>query len=130
MATAREVGAALRGAAVDALHWSSFNYLDNRDPSSDVPMPTALRAASGLPMITNGGIAQGPDAEAALANGAADIVAVGRPMFANPDWPQMVRAGGKVELVPFDRKYVVRPPLDYGYAYPGEPPVPVWPAEW
>jgi 2,4-dienoyl-CoA reductase-like NADH-dependent reductase (Old Yellow Enzyme family) len=130
VATAREVGAALRGAPVDALHWSSFNWRDNRDPASDVPMPVALRAASGLPMITNGGIAQGGDAEAAIVEGAADMVAVGRPMFANPDWPQMVRAGRPVELVAFDRHYVVRPPLDYGYVYPGEPPVPDWPSVW
>jgi 2,4-dienoyl-CoA reductase-like NADH-dependent reductase (Old Yellow Enzyme family) len=130
VATAREIGAALRGAPIDALHWSSFNWRDNRDPASDVPMPVALRESSGLAMITNGGIAQGGDAEAAIAGGAADMVAVGRPMFANPDWPQMVRAGRPVALVRFDRTYVVRPPLDYGYAYPGEPPVPVWPAEW
>jgi 2,4-dienoyl-CoA reductase-like NADH-dependent reductase (Old Yellow Enzyme family) len=126
VATAREIGLALRGAAVDALHWSSFNYLDNRDPGSDVPMPAALREASGLPMIANGNIAQGPDAEAAIGNGAADIVAVGRPIFANPDWPQMVRSGHAVDLVPFDRKYVVRPPLDFAVTYPGDYTAPAW----
>lgn len=126
VATAREVGAALRGAPVDALHWSSFNYLDNRDPHSDTPMPTALREASGLPMIANGNIAQGADAEAALTSGAADMVAVGRPIFANPDWPQMVRSGHPVDLVAFDRKYVVRPPLDYSIAYPGDYAAPAW----
>ena len=126
VATAREVGAALRGAAIDALHWSSFNYRDNRDPASAVPMPTALREASGLPMIANGGIAQGAEAEAALTDGAADMVAVGRPFFANPDWPQMVRGGHPVDLVPFDRKYVIKPPLDYSYAYPADYAAPDW----
>ncbi len=126
VATAREIGAALKGAEIDALHWSSFGYADNRDPNSDVPMPAALREASGLPMIANGGIAQGPDAEAALTSGAADMVAIGRPIFANPDWPQMVRAGHPVDLVPFDRKYVIKPPLDYGYAYPADYAAPAW----
>ena len=56
-------------------------------------MPAVLRAASGLPMITNGGIADGPQAEAALTSGAADMVAVGRPIFAQPDWPYIVRSG-------------------------------------
>ncbi len=128
--TAQEIGQALRGAPIDALHWSSFNYLDNRDPSSGVPMPTVLRDASGLPMIVNGGISQGPQAEAAITSGAADLVAVGRPLFANPDWPQMVRAGEPVELVPFDRKYVIRPPLDYAFAYAPDYAPPAWPAIW
>lgn len=126
VATAREIGEALRGVEIDALHWSSFGYADNRDPNSDVPMPTALREASGLPMITNGGIAQGPDAEAAIVNGAADLVAIGRPVFANPDWPQMVRSGHTVDLVPFDRKYVIKPALDYSYAYPADYAAPAW----
>jgi 2,4-dienoyl-CoA reductase-like NADH-dependent reductase (Old Yellow Enzyme family) len=128
--TAREVGRALRGAPIDALHWSSFDYLDNRDPDSRVPMPTALREESGLPMIVNGGISQGNEAEAAITGGAGDIVAVGRPMFANPDWPQMVRAGKPIALAPFDRKYVVRPPLDYTYAYAPDYRAPAWPAAW
>ena len=126
VAMAREIGAALKGAAIDALHWSSFGYADNRDPNSGVPMPTALREASGLPMIANGGFAQGPDAEAAIVNGAADMVAVGRPIFANPDWPQMVRSGHPVELVPFDRKYVIKPPIDFAYSYPANYAAPAW----
>src|SRR6201999_1623041 len=77
---ARQIGKVLKGSAADVLHWSSFNYLDNRDPSSTTPMPVALREASGLPLITNGGIADGQQAEAALDSGAADIVAVGRPI--------------------------------------------------
>jgi 2,4-dienoyl-CoA reductase-like NADH-dependent reductase (Old Yellow Enzyme family) len=128
--TAREVGQALRGSAYDALHWASFDYRDNRDPSSNEPMPRVLREASGLPMIVNGGVAQGADAEAAIAAAAGDLVAVGRPMFANPDWPQMVRSGHPVDLVPFDRKYVVKPPLDYAIAYPADYVAPEWPAEW
>ncbi len=126
VATAREIGAALQGSPFDALHWSSFGYADNRDPNSGVPMPTALRETSGLPMIANGGIAQGADAEAAIVNGAADMVAVGRPIFANPDWPQMVRSGHPVDLVPFDRKYVIKPPIDYAYAYPADYAAPAW----
>lgn len=128
--TAREVGQALRDAPIDALHWSSFDYLDNRDPDSRTPIPTALREESGLPMITNGGISQGRQAEAAITQGAADLVAIGRPMFANPDWPQMVRSGETVDLVPFDRKYVIRPPLDYAYAYAPDYVAPDWPASW
>ena len=125
---AEAIGKALKGAAYDALHWSSFNYLDNRYPNDPTPMPTVLRRASGLPVITNGGIADGPSAEAALTSGAADVVAVGRPIFAHPDWAYIVRSGVDYPWLDFDRKYVIQPPLDYGLAYPTGLVDPHWPA--
>ncbi len=115
---ARAVGAALADADVDALHWSSFGWDDNRDPNSDVPIPQAIREASGLPMITNGGISEGEHGERALTTGAADLVAVGRPLFAHPDWPYIIRAGEPYNWIEFDRKYVVKPAYDYTYGYP------------
>ena len=124
---AAAIGAALQGSAYDALHWSSFDYLDNRDPASDMPMPAVLRQASGLPIITNGGIADGAQAEAALTSGATDVVAIGRPLFAHPDWPFIVRSGMPYDWLPFDRKYVIRPPLDYGISYPLALSDPHWP---
>lgn len=124
---AEAVGKALKGSAFDALHWSSFNYLDNRDPNDPTPMATVLRRASGLPVITNGGIADGPGAEAALTSGAADMVAVGRPIFAHPDWAYLVRSGAEYPWMAFDRKYVIQPPLDLGYAYPMGLQDPKWP---
>lgn len=126
-AYAEAIGAALKGSAYDALHWASFNYLDNRQSDDATPMPTVLGHASGLPIITNGGIADGPQAEAALTSGAADVVAIGRPIFAQPDWPYIVRSGVPYDWAPFDRKYVVRPPLDYGIAYPLALTDPNWP---
>ncbi len=128
VATAREIGAALADAPIDALHWSSFNWKDNRDPNSETPMPVALREASGLKVIVNGGIADGADAEAALDAGAGDIVAVGRPMFAHPDWPAIVRSGAPFAFTPFDRRYVIKPPIDYILAYPADYHAPDWPA--
>jgi 2,4-dienoyl-CoA reductase-like NADH-dependent reductase (Old Yellow Enzyme family) len=130
VAYATAIGKALKGSGADALHWASFNYLENRDPNSKTPMPTALRQASGLPMIVNGGIADGPQAEAALTSGAADFVAVGRPMFAQPDWPYIVRSGANYPWAEFDRKYVVRPPLDYALAYPTAIEDPNWTTNW
>ena len=130
VATAREIGSALKGAPVDALHWASFGWKDNGDPTSDVPMPVALKEASGLPMIVNGGIDQGITAEEVLTTGGCDMVAIGRPSFANPDWPQMVRSGQPVNLVPFSRHYVIKPPLDLSIVYPGNIPEPHWPITW
>jgi 2,4-dienoyl-CoA reductase-like NADH-dependent reductase (Old Yellow Enzyme family) len=130
VAYATAIGKALKGSAADALHWASFNYQQNRDATSRTPMPTALREASGLVMIANGGIADGPQAEAALASGAADIVAVGRPIFAQPDWAYIVRSGAPYPWADFDRKYVIRPPLDYGLAYPMALEDPHWTTNW
>ena len=126
-AYAEAVGAALKESAFDALHWASFNYLDNRFPDDPTPMPTVLKRASGKPMITNGGIAEGAQAEAALTSGAADMVALGRPIFAHPDWPYIVRSGVAYPWLPFDRKYVIQPPLDFGHAYPTGLVDPKWP---
>ena len=124
---AEAIGAALQGSAFDALHWSSFDYLTNRQTDDTTPLPTVLRRASGKPMITNGGIADGPQAEAALTSGAADMVAVGRPIFAHPDWPYLVRSGVAYDWLAFDRKYVIQPPLDFGLAYPLGLADPHWP---
>ncbi|MDO8310447.1 MAG: hypothetical protein Q7T25_00760, partial [Sideroxyarcus sp.] len=124
---AEAIGAALKDSAFDALHWSSFDYLSNRQTDSATPMPTVLRMASGKQMVTNGGIADGAQAEAALTSGAADIVAIGRPIFAHPDWPYIVRSGVPYDWLPFDRKYVIQPPLDYSHAYPTGLTDPHWP---
>lgn len=130
VAYARAIGAALKDADVDALHWSSFGWRDNRDPNSNIPLSTVLREASGLPMITNGGIADGVEAEACLTSGGGDMVAIGRPSFTHPDWPYIVRSGVPYNWLPFDRKYVVRPSLDYGHAYPVALVDPKWPTRW
>ncbi len=124
---ARAIGAALTGSAYDALHWASFNYLDNCQGADTTPMSTVLRAASGLPVITNGGIAEGAQAEQALTTGAADMVAIGRPIFAQPDWPFIVRSGVDYPWAEFDRKYVIRPAIDYAIAYPLAVIDPNWP---
>jgi 2,4-dienoyl-CoA reductase-like NADH-dependent reductase (Old Yellow Enzyme family) len=126
-AYAEAIGKALADSAYDALHWASFNYADNRFPEDPTPMPTVLRRASGKPVITNGGIAEGAQAEEALVSGAADMVAIGRPIFAHPDWPYIVRSGAPYPWLPFDRKYVIQPPLDFGHAYPMSLVDPEWP---
>ena len=123
---AEAIGKALRGAAIDAIHWSSFGWRDNRDPNNKTPMSTVIRKASGIPMITNGGIADGAEAEACLKEGGGDMVAIGRQSFTHPDWPYIVRSGAPYNWLPFDRKYVIRPSLDYGIAYPTALQDPKW----
>lgn len=111
VAEAREIGGALRDAPVDALHWASFDWEDTRDPADNEPMPRALRSASGKAVIVNGGVHSRAAADRVLATGAGDMVAVGRPLFANPDWARIVRDCGPAEWVPFERRWVVAPAL-------------------
>ncbi|MEL6204301.1 MAG: NADH:flavin oxidoreductase [Pseudomonadota bacterium] len=126
VAYAREVGTALADCAADALHWSSFNWQDNRDPTSDVPMPKAIGDASGKPMLVNGGIMDGVTSEAVFEAGAGDAAVVGRPLFAHPDWPHIIRSGMPYDWAEFDRKYVIQAPVDLAVAYPADRRVPSW----
>ncbi len=79
------------------------------------------RQLSGLPVSAAGGItystsvgeslmgaesqlADPIEAVQALADGTADLIAVGRAMVANPDWGDKIRSGRWRELVPFTRE--------------------------
>ena len=73
---AEEIGAALADCSADALHWSSFDWQDNRDPSSSIPMPKVIRSFSKKPMLVNGDT-DGKDAKLVLDTEAGDAVVVG-----------------------------------------------------
>ncbi len=126
LAYARSVGHALADVEADALHWSSFAWKDNRASDGRTPIPQVIREASGKPMIVNGGIAEGADAAEVLKSGAGDFVAVGRPLFAHPDWPHIIRSGEPYAWTPFDRRYVIKPPNDLALAYPSDLPKLDW----
>jgi N-ethylmaleimide reductase len=115
---ARAVGHALKDVDADALHWSSFNWKDNRAKDDATPMPKVLRKASGKHVIVNGGISEGSHAEEVITSEAGDCVAIGRRLFAHPDWPHIIRSGETYPWLPFDRKYVIKPPYDYAHGYP------------
>lgn len=106
---AQEIGAALRDTPIDALHWASFDWADTRDPTNADPIPAVLRRESGKPVIANGGIHEPETAEAILAGGVADMVAIGRPLLANPDWPKLVHDPERPRWVPFERRWVIDP---------------------
>ncbi len=123
---ARAVGAALADCEADALHWSSFDWTDNRDPDADDPMPKVITRASGKPMLVNGGIMDGAGSEAVFEAGAGDAAVVGRPLFAHPDWPHIIRSGMDYPWTEFDRKYVIHAPVDLAVSYPADRRVPNW----
>lgn len=57
-----------------------------RTPGFQVPMAEAIRHGAGVPTVAVGLILTPEDAEAVLAGGKADIVALGRPFLVDPNW--------------------------------------------
>lgn len=70
-----------------------------RNAADSASVRAALRAAGhSQPVITAGGVASFAQAEALLADGAADVVAAARQSLADPDWFRKVREGRGAEV--------------------------------
>ncbi len=65
-----------------------------------VHLAAAIKKAVNIPVAAVGRIKTPEFAEAILAEGRADIVAVGRQLIADPYWPAKVAAGKAAEIVP------------------------------
>lgn len=96
-------GHALRARGCDFLHVSSGGVSPRQripvGPGYQVPLAEKLRAAVGLPTIAVGLITEPAQAEAVIAEGRADAVALARAMLFNPHWPWQAAAalGGQVQ---------------------------------
>ncbi len=91
----------LVAAGADALHVSlglGWTGLDKViDPMSSpegwrLPYARRLREASGVPVIAVGQIRLPETAERAVRDGDADLIALGRPLLADPEWANKARA--------------------------------------
>jgi len=65
-----------------------------------LPYARRLREAGGVPVIGVGQIRWPQTAEAALIRGDADLIALGRPSLADPDWPLKAESGRWREIRP------------------------------
>jgi len=94
-------------AGADALHVTGGHYRSTPHraimiPPMDLPEATFLdlaariKADAGVPVIAVGRLGDPAIAEAAVADGKADFVALGRTLLADPEWPEKVRAGRAV----------------------------------
>lgn len=99
----------LAQAGCDALHVStgaiegSLNKIV--DPMSAgegwrFPLGRRLRSASGLPIIAVGPVRWPGTAERALVAGDADLIALGRPLLADPHWARKAQAGRLEAITP------------------------------
>jgi 2,4-dienoyl-CoA reductase-like NADH-dependent reductase (Old Yellow Enzyme family) len=102
------VARALADHGVDILHVSAGTYrvMERRIPpmylenESFARYAGILRKACGLPVIASGTIHDMQEAARLVASGEADLVALARPMFADPDLPGKVLDGRPEEVLP------------------------------
>lgn len=102
------ISVTLERAGVDALHVSAGaygSYVQGRmiSPMSVpdaplAPLAEAIRAAVKIPVIAVNKIRTPELAEDLLAYGVADFIALGRPLLADPDWPQKASAGRLADI--------------------------------
>jgi 2,4-dienoyl-CoA reductase-like NADH-dependent reductase (Old Yellow Enzyme family) len=113
--------ARLVDAGVDAFHCSSRRFWDAEFAGSNLNLAGWTKKLTGLPTVTVGSVTLNEefmttfrsDEGAAvtgldelverLARGEFDLVALGRALIVNPDWPKQVRDGKIGELRPFHR---------------------------
>jgi 2,4-dienoyl-CoA reductase-like NADH-dependent reductase (Old Yellow Enzyme family) len=108
---------------VDLFHLSTRRYAEPAFAGSELPLAGLTRKLAGRPVITVGSVglndakqqvgwetdgqlavatvAATDDIEARLARAEFDLVAVGRALLANPEWPDKVRAHRLHELAPY-----------------------------
>lgn len=68
---------------------SGMDYVHKRQPirrGHQVPYAAAIRAATDIPTMAVGAILDGPQAERILAEGKADLIAIGRAALHDPHW--------------------------------------------
>lgn len=99
----------LVAAGVDLLHVSiglGYTGMENVIEPMSVPegwrLPYArrIREAAGVPVITVGQIRRPQVAETALAEGDADLIALGRPLLADAQWANKAKAGLDADIRP------------------------------
>ena len=65
---------------------------------ANVYLAAAIKEATGAPVIAVGKLGDPAAAERALASGSCDLVALGRPLLADPWWVQKVQAGRRAAI--------------------------------
>jgi len=96
-----EIAKAVAGFGVDAIRargggWAKVEYeIPNMylPEGTDVHLAEAIKKAVDIPVIAGGKLGNPDLAESVLKEGKADLVAIGRALIADPDWPVKVRTG-------------------------------------
>lgn len=113
-------------AGVDAFHCSTRRFWEPEFEGSDMNLAGWVKKLTGKPTITVGSV--GLDAafteegekefleaspvsidglEKRLADGEFDLVAVGRALIANPEWPQLIKNDQSADLKPYEKEMLM-----------------------
>lgn len=102
-----QLAAALKEAGVDAIDCSSGGLMGRASASQlvhklgyQVPFAAAIRRGASIPTVAVGLILDGPQAEAILQAGDAELIAIGRAALDDPNWP--LRAQSMLGAEEFD----------------------------
>jgi 2,4-dienoyl-CoA reductase-like NADH-dependent reductase (Old Yellow Enzyme family) len=108
-------------AGVDAFHCSTRRFWEPEFPESDLNLAGWTKKLTGKPAITVGSVTLNEDLMTSFGTtGTAavtgldnllerldrdefDLVAIGRALIVNPNWPAVIRKGALNELLPFNR---------------------------
>ncbi len=102
------IAQALEGMGVQALSVTSgtmcesvpFCLYPTGTPKANLlPMAARIRAAVSLPVVVAGRIRTPQVAREALAEGQADLIGLGRPLLADPDWPRKAQSGDEEAIL-------------------------------
>ncbi len=103
-----EIARALETAGVDAFHIDAGCYETRywalppptQPPGCMVDLAALTKKALKVPVTAGGRLGYPQLAESILQEGKADFVALGRPLLADPDWPNKIREGRPEEIRP------------------------------
>jgi len=103
-----EIARALEKLGVDVLHISGGNYHQRLPRMGTMSLPLApmvwaaeaVKKEVSIPVIASGSINTPELAEEILESGKADFISLGRPLFADPYWPQKAQEGKPEDIRP------------------------------
>ena len=101
---ARMIFAALAAARADYIHTTEYKAFRPAFGDEGPTLAALAKAYGGLPVIANGKLGDPERAERLLADGDADLAAIGTTAPVNPDWPRRVKAG--LPLPEFDHAFL------------------------
>jgi 2-enoate reductase len=103
-----EIARRLEAAGVDALHvdagcyesWNRVIPSMYEKPGSQLELVKAIKEIVTVPVIGHGKLGNPKLAQRVIDEGIADYVCLGRPVLADPEWPNKVRAGLESQIKP------------------------------
>ncbi|ASP34174.1 NADH:flavin oxidoreductase [Labrenzia sp. VG12] len=98
---ARVIFPQLAKAGASYIHTTEFNA-DQPAFETGPSLARLARLLSGLPVIANGGLGDPERAAKMLTDDSADLIAIGKPALAAPDWPRKVQEQHVPEAFSFD----------------------------